>query len=422
MPLPGAQSFYPWKLACFVHFVLLTSAVASTLDVDDPGVFDQHRHKAGHVVTWDDIAPVAPSPSSPSLRLQMNQYLASSMGSYGQSFLSFMVSILILVRGSWLLLDSPQFCRLLTWFIVGSSLSFACVVYVSTQLETEVAVEDVVSAPMVPGLQFAVTISCHCGMVFALFPAAGCYILGASASILSIHMMHATAGFTVTAWLPWLEIALGILCGYWCSCFSKPALDFLSSMAGSGVMVLMLYWWMNDAFHWCLQMKDCDSATPLEYWFSLWFTHGSLWDSITRLAFSISWCGVWWLGRRLRKWLEVTEEERFHHWFQDQIRQAPNDCDRVPRWPGAPDLGPAFNGRDLEAQTVGAQNPRRQGDMEEDFGMYLLPEDLESMKRSKSIPCFTPKAKIVPVRQGSLPVEPASSASRPRRLTLPARP
>lgn len=104
----------------------------------------------------------------------MNQYLASSMGSYGQSFLSFMVGILILVRGSWLLLDSPQFCRLLTWFIVGSSLSFACVVYVSTQLETEVAVEDVVSAPMVPGLQFAVTISCHCGMVFALFPAAGC--------------------------------------------------------------------------------------------------------------------------------------------------------------------------------------------------------------------------------------------------------
>lgn len=247
------------------------------------------------------------------------------------------------------------------------------------------------------------------------------YILGASASILSIHMMHATAGFTVTAWLPWLEIALGILCGYWCSCFSKPALDFLSSMAGSGVMVLMLYWWMNDAFHWCLQMKDCDSATPLEYWFSLWFTHGSLWDSITRLAFSISWCGVWWLGRRLRKWLEVTEEERFHHWFQDQIRQAPNDCDRVPRWPGAPDLGPAL-GKDLEAQTVGAQNPHRQGDMDEDFGMYLLPEDLESMKRSKSIPCFTPKAKIVPVRQGSLPVEPASSASRPRRLTLPARP
>ena len=172
MPLSGAQSFYPWKLACFVHFVLLTSAVASsTLDVDDPGVFDQHRHKAGHVVTWDDVATAAPSPS---LRLQMNQYLASSMGSYGQSFLSFIVGILILVRGSWLLLDSPQFCRLLSWFIVGSSLSFACVVYVSTQLEAQLAVEDVVSAPMVPGLQFAVTISCHCGMVFALFPAAGC--------------------------------------------------------------------------------------------------------------------------------------------------------------------------------------------------------------------------------------------------------
>ena len=39
-------------------------------------------------------------------------------------------------------------------------------------------------------LQLALSLSCHAGVLLALFPQAGCYIIGAGATALAIHLVH----------------------------------------------------------------------------------------------------------------------------------------------------------------------------------------------------------------------------------------
>ena len=321
----------------------------------------------------------------------------------------------------------------ISWFMIGFALGFYWMVYVATP-----------QADAAAQLQLALSLSCHAGVLLALFPQAGCYIIGAGATALAIHLVHestlAANGANslaihvvharsdvahASSWLAVLDVAGGALGGYLCNRFRKPALDFVFSLAGSAVMVLMMHWWLNEAFHWCFGPDDSNSS-PFQYWLALW-SLGGPWNSVVRWWFSFSWLVFFYLGQRLRQRLDITEAERQHRRMQEQLRRAPNDCDRMP-WNGS---SHGRDGRGPQLPLPATMGSESRPPEEEDFGMYLLPEDLETMKRSKSIPCFTPESrpKIIPLRQTtslpepSAPPAPGSTRKPPaRRVTLAGRP
>ena len=321
----------------------------------------------------------------------------------------------------------------ISWFIMGFALGFYWMVYVATP-----------QADAAAQLQLALSLSCHAGVLLALFPQAGCYIIGAGATALAIHLVHestlAANGANslaihvvharsdvahASSWLAVLDVAGGALGGYLCNRFRKPALDFVFSLAGSAVMVLMMHWWLNEAFHWCFGPDDSNSS-PFQYWLALW-SLGGPWNSVVRWWFSFSWLVFFYLGQRLRQRLDITEAERQHRRMQEQLRRAPNDCDRMP-WNGS---SHGRDGRGPQLPLPATMGSESRPPEEEDFGMYLLPEDLETMKRSKSIPCFNPESrpKIIPLRQTtslpepSAPPAPGSTRKPPaRRVTLAGRP
>ena len=302
------------------------------------------------------------------LSQQVDQYMADAFGIQGIALMAFILAAVMLVRGGWLLTDFPG--RRVSWFIMGSALAFFGMVYVAMP-QADVAAQ----------LQLAISISCHSGVVLALFPEAGCYIIGAGATALAIHLVHeGTVDAKIHAVhaqgeLAVVQLAAGVLGGYLCNRFRKPALDFVFSLAGSAVIVLMIHWWFNEAFHWCFSPNDFISS-PLQYWTNIWSLNGS-WNLAARWCFSSCWLVTFWFGQRLRQRLDITESQRQHRRMQEQLRRAPNDCDRMP-W--NPNRASAPVLPDLEGQSLKPSAPE-----EEDFGMYLLPEDLESMKRSKSI-------------------------------------
>lgn len=411
----------PWKL---IGFLVLTGAVASSLDWTDPineSFPELHRREDVHV-----------EPAEPlELRLQVDQYMAHVLGIQGAAFMAFMLAAVMLIRGAWLLTDFVGYR--ISWFIMGFALGFYWMVYVATP-----------QADAAAQLQLALSLSCHAGVLLALFPQAGCYIIGAGATALAIHLVHestlAANGANslaihvvharsdvahASSWLAVLDVAGGALGGYLCNRFRKPALDFVFSLAGSAVMVLMMHWWLNEAFHWCFGPDDSNSS-PFQYWLALW-SLGGPWNSVVRWWFSFSWLVFFYLGQRLRQRLDITEAERQHRRMQEQLRRAPNDCDRMP-WNGS---SHGRDGRGLQLPLPATMGSESRPPEEEDFGMYLLPEDLETMKRSKSIPCFTPESrpKIIPLRQTtslpepSAPPAPGSTRKPPaRRVTLAGRP
>ena len=165
-------------------------------------------------------------------------------------------------------------------------------------------------------------------------------------------------------------------------------MDLLSSLAGSGTMALMLYWSLYDL---CCRIAQEESSSPLGLLQRIVELQDA-WDLSARLSFLLLWALIWLLGVRLRRALQRTERERFQGWFQEQLRRAPKDCALVPRWRRESKVVPL----DVDCEKV----PEVE---EEDFGMYLLPRDLESMKlrRAQSIPCLNSH---VPLRQASLPV------------------
>lgn len=411
----------PWKL---IGFLVLTGAVASSLDWTDPineSFPELHRREDVHV-----------EPAEPlELRLQVDQYMAHVLGIQGAAFMAFMLAAVMLIRGAWLLTDFVGYR--ISWFIMGFALGFYWMVYVATP-----------QADAAAQLQLALSLSCHAGVLLALFPQAGCYIIGAGATALAIHLVHestlAANGANslaihvvharsdvahASSWLAVLDVAGGALGGYLCNRFRKPALDFVFSLAGSAVMVLMMHWWLNEAFHCCFGPDDSNSS-PFQYWLALW-SLGGPWNSVVRWWFSFSWLVFFYLGQRLRQRLDITEAERQHRRMQEQLRRAPNDCDRMP-WNGS---SHGRDGRGLQLPLPATMGSESRPPEEEDFGMYLLPEDLETMKRSKSIPCFTPESrpKIIPLRQTttlpepSAPPAPGSTRKPPaRRVTLAGRP
>jgi len=340
------------------------------------------------------------------LRELVDQYLANKLGMQGQALIGFILAALLLLRGGWLLTDSPV--HRISWFVMGCAMGFSWMVYVATP-DAEVTTQ----------LQLAVGISCHLGVLVMLFPGAGCYLIGAGASALAIqlvhastgasgasgasaaiHMMHVQGGDLETIGLTLLQVVAGILGGCLCSRFSKVSLDFIFSLAGSAVMVLITYWGLNEAFHWCFHSPDPNDSSPLQYWLALWSFPGTPWTLFHRWTFSFTWFVAFWLGQRFRQRLEISEAECLHHRFQEEIRRAPSDCDRVPWSRPQPLIPPGSESHAAQSAPSRTTSPE-----EEDFGMYLLPEDLESMKRSRSIPCFTPesrpKAKIVALRQST---------------------
>lgn len=195
------------------------------------------------------------------------------------------MAALLLLRGGWLLTD----CRWhrVPWFLLGFALSFGWLVYGVPPAENSHA-----------QLQLAASISCHTGMLLALFPQAGCYIVGAAATALAIRLVHASRSLAThsfvrlsarsahvidddAVWAAWLCVA-GILGGYLCSRFQKPALDFIFALIGSAAMALMIHWWLNEAFHWCLRRPEpIGGSGPLHYWLALW-AKGGPWDSFCR--------------------------------------------------------------------------------------------------------------------------------------------
>lgn len=232
-----------------------------------------------------------------------------------------------------------------------------------------------------------------------MFPDAGSYILG----VLASHRLRnclwlSWAGLGVVhAGLPTLnlvhlltvDLVAGFLAGYFCSTRRRSAMDLLSSLAGSGTMALTLYWSLYDL---CCRIAQEESSSPLGLLQRIVEVQDA-WDLSARLSFLLLWVLILLLGVKLRRALSRTERERFQGWFQEQLRRAPKDCALVPRWRReAPKLVPVETG-DVEKPEV----------EEEDFGMYLLPRDLESMKlrRAQSIPCLNSH---VPLRQASLPV------------------
>lgn len=373
----------PWKL---IGFLVLTGAVASSLDWTDPineSFPELHRREDVHV-----------EPAEPlELRLRVDQYMAHVLGIQGAAFMAFMLAAVMLIRGAWLLTDFVGYR--ISWFIMGFALGFYWMVYVATP-----------QADAAAQLQLALSLSCHAGVLLALFPQAGCYIIGAGATALAIHLVHestlAANGANslaihvvharsdvahASSWLAVLDVAGGALGGYLCNRFRKPALDFVFSLAGSAVMVLMMHWWLNEAFHWCFGPDDSNSS-PFQYWLALW-SLGGPWNSVVRWWFSFSWLVFFYLGQRLRQRLDITEAERQHRRMQEQLRRAPNDCDRMP-WNGS---SHGRDGRGPQLPLPATMGSESRPPEEEDFGMYLLPEDLETMKRSKSIPCFTPESR-----------------------------
>lgn len=189
-------------------------------------------------------------------------------------------------------------------------------------------------------------------------------------------------------------------------------------------MALTLQWWLIDTLTLFLPESNDNTnentKTALDHFFRLWSgpiaSESHLWDSITCWLFLIMWSAMFLLGGRVQRILQLTEGERLQErqwklqqWFQDQLRKAPRNCDRVPRWPGtqhrAEDDGD--NGDHTDGRQVSGTSEDRDLREEEDFGMYLLPKDLESMKlkRAKSIPCFSTRSQtVIPLRQSSLPV------------------
>ena len=85
----------PWKL---IGFLVLTGAVASSLDWTDPineSFPELHRREDVHV-----------EPAEPlELRLQVDQYMAHVLGIQGAAFMAFMLAAVMLIRGAWLLTD-----------------------------------------------------------------------------------------------------------------------------------------------------------------------------------------------------------------------------------------------------------------------------------------------------------------------------
>lgn len=420
--LPPVGARCPWKL---IGFVVLSGAVASSLDWTDPSndsfPVEFHRREDVHQEVVE-------------LRLQVDQYMVHVLGIQGAALVAFMLAAVLLIRGAWLLTDFVGYR--ISWFIMGFALGFYWMVYVATP-EADAAAQ----------LQLALSLSCHAGVLLALFPQAGCYIIGAGATALAIHLVHestlAANGANganslaihvvharsdvahASSWLAVLDVAGGALGGYLCNRFRKPALDFVFSLAGSAVMVLMMHWWLNEAFHWCFGPDDFNSS-PFQYWLALW-SLGGPWNSVVRWWFSFSWLVLFYLGQRLRQRMDITEAERQHRRMQEQLRRAPNDCDRMP-WNGN---SHGRDGRGPQLPLPATMGSESRPPEEEDFGMYLLPEDLETMKRSKSIPCFTPESrpKIISLRQTtslpepSAPPAPGSTRKPPaRRVTLAGRP
>ena len=226
--------------------------------------------------------------------------------------------------------------------------------------------------------------------------------------------------------LVWMSLFAGIFGGYWCSCYKKMALDFLTAAGGSAVMALILHWWMLEIF-WSVMNHGRNDPhawnlrTPQDH-LSRLCSSQSVWDFVARWVFSILWLMVFYAGGRLRKLLQPTEEEekeRLCQWFQDQIRKAPEDCDRVPRRPGHSTQTEQTEQTEQEHRDSCRQVSQTSD--EDDFGMYLLPKDLESMKlkRAKSIPCFNTSTHVVPIRQASLPVAGEQSHASMRRASFP---
>eukprot|EP00438_Fugacium_kawagutii_P005814 Skav230517 [mRNA] locus=scaffold4943:90077:94678:+ [translate_table: standard] len=397
---------------CFLH-LFLPAALLSVAVANPAPATSSPLNWTGDVL-HRSIEAVSHQPHYDNLRQEVDAYLADALGgTQGEALISFTLAALLLLRGGWLLTD----CRWhrVPWFLLGFAMSFGWLVY---------GVEN--SAAQ---LQLAASISCHTGMLLALFPQAGCYIVGAAATSLAIRLVHASRGLGTQSlvrlvpsarsashvmddeavWAAWICVA-GILGGYLCSRFQKPALDFIFALTGSAAMALMIHWWLNEAFHWCMRRPEpIGGSGPLHYWLALW-SNGGPWDSFCRWCFSLSWLLVFWLGLRLRRRLEVSDAERLHRKMQDQLRKAPSDCDRMP-WgrpngagpPGGP-LLPVRQEDDL----------RPSAPEEEDFGM-----------RSKSVSCFSPapRPKIVPLRQSTSLPTPATEPRKPsRRVTLAGRP
>lgn len=92
--LPPVGARCPWKL---IGFVVLSGAVASSLDWTDPSndsfPVEFHRREDVH-----QLEPVE-------LRLQVDQYMVHVLGIQGAALVAFMLAAVLLIRGAWLLTD-----------------------------------------------------------------------------------------------------------------------------------------------------------------------------------------------------------------------------------------------------------------------------------------------------------------------------
>ncbi|CAJ1357554.1 unnamed protein product [Effrenium voratum] len=369
------------KMPAFLTLCLLalSAFMSMSIDLTDPALLTEKNvsHRGRQQVEPNTIWALE-------LRALIGQVFQQAVGYHGEAnwgaALCCAFAAWSLRRGGWLLVESPKPCQAVSWFLLGAAISICWALHPTTAPSLTLRHPDSETS-----MEFTLAVACHGGTFFALFPDAGSYIVGAFASIFTLHLtqfssFHAAPNATHSR--TWLDLFAGVLGGYVCSRYKKSSMGVLTAWAGSAALALSIHWWLCRTLLFLGRRDAKLYDTPAEHWLALVSDQNCC--MAARYSFLMLWTALFVAARRIQTGTtKRTKKEEYNDWFQEQIRQAPQDCDKVPRMPGteaAPALVPCLLDLPQESKSTISLPEQK-----EDCGMYLLPED-PVMRRSKTVP------------------------------------